>query len=80
MIWGQDNNAINAMATWFKRLKTKLWDGEVYTNPPGSAVIFIGISRPWPRQFWEEHRTDIKKGCWTVFFGLVLFLLTKAFG
>ncbi|RYH67711.1 MAG: hypothetical protein EON54_03850 [Alcaligenaceae bacterium] len=68
------------MADWFKRVKTKYWDGEPYENDPNDIFVIIGIRTPWPRQFWQEHRPEIKKGLWAVFFGLVLFLLTKAFG
>ncbi|MDM0002219.1 hypothetical protein QTI24_26680 [Variovorax sp. J22P240] len=69
-----------AMATWFKRVKTKLWDGEPYKGDPNSGIFIITFRTPWARQFWQEHRPEIKKGLWTVFFGLVLLLLTKAFG
>lgn len=80
MISYQDNNAINAMTTWLKRLKTQLWDGEVIRNDPDSALIFIGITTPWPRRFWNDHKGHITKGLWYVFFGVVLYLLTKLIG
>lgn len=60
------------MATWVEQLKTTLWDGEVIRNDPDSRVVFIGVTTtPWPRQFWNEHRAEIKKGCSGVFFVIV---------
>ncbi|MDM0018173.1 hypothetical protein [Variovorax saccharolyticus] len=65
------------MATWFKQFKTKHWDGEVYKNPPNSPVVFIGISTPPARRFWQEHRPEIKKGMWYVFFAVVAAAILK---
>ena len=59
------------MATWFKQLKTKYWDGEPYKNLPNSGFVIIGVRTPWARQFWKEHRAEIKKGCWGVFFVII---------
>ena len=49
-----------AMATWFKQLKTKYWDGEPYKNLPNSGFVIIGVRTPWARPFWKEQRGEIK--------------------
>lgn len=63
----ESNKAPGLMA----RLRDKWWEGKVYENPPGAALIFIAIVYPFPRRVWNAFAAHWKEH-WKFWIGTVI--------